>query len=104
MAFVTGMAPGDYPEVSEWGQFNFFPDIWNKIDNPSSPYVQRDWTWSAMNHEWRQQEQPNMTAYLLHFNGGQRAGSSLLVRARPVALTGLDMKISALYYKPVRRD
>jgi hypothetical protein len=70
MAFVVGIASGDYPEVSEWGQFDFFPEIWNKIDNPSSSYVERGWTWSAMDNKWLQQEHPNMTAYLLHINGG----------------------------------
>ncbi len=70
MAFVVGIASGDYPEVSEWGQFDFTSHPWYKIFNPSSPYVERGWTWSVMSGEWLQQEHPNMTAYLLHFNGG----------------------------------
>lgn len=68
MSFVVDIAPGQYPEVSEWGQFNFNP--WDKIHNPRSPYVKRGWTWSAMHHEWLQQEHPGMRAYLLHINGG----------------------------------
>jgi hypothetical protein len=70
MAFVVGIASGDYPEVAEWGQFNFVPDVWDYIVNPSSPYVERGWTWSAISGKWLQQEFPNTTAYLLHINGG----------------------------------
>jgi len=68
MSFVVGIAPGDYPEVAEWGQFDFTP--WDKIHNPSSPYVERGWTYSEMHNEWLQVEHPGMTAYLLHINGG----------------------------------
>lgn len=68
MSFVVDIAPGQYPEVSEWGQFSF--NLWDKISNPSSPYVKRGWTWSAMAHEWLQQEHPGMQVYLLHINGG----------------------------------
>jgi hypothetical protein len=53
MVFVVDIASGQYPEVSEWGQFNFTP--WDKVSNPSSPYVKRGWTWSAMQSEWLQQ-------------------------------------------------
>jgi hypothetical protein len=62
MAFVVGIASGDYPEVAEWGQFNFVPDVWDYIVNPSSPYVERGWTWSAISGKWLQQEFPNTTA------------------------------------------
>jgi hypothetical protein len=70
MAFVVGIAPGQYPDVSEWGQFDFFSHPWYKITHPSSPYAERGWTWSAMHGEWLQQEHPVMNAYLLHINGG----------------------------------
>lgn len=70
MAFVTNIASGDYPEVAEWGQFNFWPDMWDYIDNPSSPYVERGWTWSGVSGKWLQQKYPNMMVYLLHINGG----------------------------------
>jgi hypothetical protein len=70
MAFVVGIASGDYPEVAEWGQFNFIPDVWDYLFDPSSPYVERGWTYSSVNNEWLQVEFPHMTAYLLHINGG----------------------------------
>ena len=70
MSFVVDIAPGQYPEVAEWGQLDFSSHPWYKITRPSSPYVKRGWTWSAMKGEWLQQEHPNMTAYLLHINGG----------------------------------
>jgi hypothetical protein len=70
MAFVVGFAPGDYPEVSEWGQFNFIPDVWDYLFNPRSPYVERGWTYSGVNHAWLQTIYPGMKAYLLHINGG----------------------------------
>lgn len=70
MAFVVDIAAGQYPEVAEWGQFDFTTHPWYKITHPSSPYVKRGWTWSAMNNEWLQREHPGMQAYLLHINGG----------------------------------
>jgi hypothetical protein len=70
MSFVVDIASGQYPEVSEWGQFDFTTHPWYKITRPSSPYVERGWTWSAMQGEWLQQEHPGMQAYLLHINGG----------------------------------
>lgn len=70
MAFVVGFAAGDYPEVSEWGQFNFIPDVWDYLFNPRSPYVERGWTYSGVNHKWLQTLNPDMKAYLLHINGG----------------------------------
>lgn len=76
LAFIVGFAEGnpEYPLVAEWGQFaNYGPgDI---LNNPTSPYVERGWTWSEINHMYLQQEPGNqgMTAYLLHFYGGYEA-------------------------------
>ena len=75
MAFVVDIAAGQYPEVAEWGQFNFLTHPWYKLVNPSSRYVKRGWTYSALNHEWLQVEHPGMQAFLLHINGGYFAGS-----------------------------
>jgi Putative amidase domain len=67
MSFVTGIASGQYPTISEWGQVKFWP--WNYLDNPNSPYVSLGWTWSQMAHEWLQTEyHGHAQAYLLHFN------------------------------------
>lgn len=64
LAFVTDIAPGSYPEVSEWGTH------W-----PQEPYAKRGWTWSGETNQWLQQEFPNqgpnnigVTAVLIHFN------------------------------------
>lgn len=84
LAFVVGIADGQYPEVAEMGQFQ-----WGLIDylaakigiDNTSPYVERGWTWSVMNNSWLQDEdipmahgggtvRGHVTAYLLHINGG----------------------------------
>lgn len=57
LAFVVAIAPGKYPEVSEWGT----QPVWE-------PYVKRGWTWSAIHGKWLQKDNPGMTAELLHFN------------------------------------
>jgi hypothetical protein len=77
VAIVVGIASGDYPEVSEMGQFDFglVDDVANKIVHVSSPYSQRGWTWSALHHKWLQKEYRNMKAYLLHINGGYIAST-----------------------------
>ena len=69
-SFIVDIASGQYPEVSEMGQFDFTTHPWYKLHNPRSPYVKRGWTYSAMHHMWLQREHPGMRAYLLHFNGG----------------------------------
>ncbi|HEU4966762.1 MAG TPA: amidase domain-containing protein [Candidatus Saccharimonadales bacterium] len=73
LAFVVGDASNNpqYPMVAEWGQFeNYGPSDY--VNNPTSPYVERGWTYSEINHMYLQQEKDhqNMTAYLLHINGG----------------------------------
>ncbi len=74
LSFVVGDDPSDpnLPLVAEWGQFDHYgpPDY---IHNPSARYVSRVWTYSFKDHMYLQQENgnQNMTAYLLHFNGGQ---------------------------------
>jgi hypothetical protein len=73
LAFIVGFAEknSEYPLVAEWGQFNWIFVV-NNIINPSSRYQYRGWTWSAIHKIFLQQEKgnQNMTAYLLHFNGG----------------------------------
>ncbi|MCE1175045.1 MAG: amidase domain-containing protein [Propionibacteriales bacterium] len=53
---VTSIAPGSYPEVSEWGVNN--------------TYVKRGWTYSINDGTWLQVRNPNVVAELIHFNGG----------------------------------
>lgn len=57
LAIVVNIAPGDYPEVSEWGT----QAVWE-------PYAKRGWTWSELHHQWLRQNNPNVTAQLLHFD------------------------------------
>lgn len=61
LAFVTGIAAGAYPEVSEWG-------------TGANWYTQRGWTYSEINHDWLQVEHPNVSATLVHINGGVYLG------------------------------
>jgi hypothetical protein len=70
MSFVVDIASGQYPEVAEWGQFDFTRHPWYRVTHPRSPYVKRGWTWSAMNNKWLQDGHRGMRAYLLHINGG----------------------------------
>ncbi|WP_284747749.1 amidase domain-containing protein [Amycolatopsis sp. RTGN1] len=70
MSFVVDIASGQYPNVSEWGQFDFSRHPEYKLTHPRSPYVQRGWTWSTMHQEWLQREHSNVKVYLLHINGG----------------------------------
>ncbi len=55
-AIITGMAAGDYPEVSEWGV--------------SNTYVKRGWTYSINSNGWLQQGHPNVRAQLIRIAGG----------------------------------
>ncbi len=72
VAIVVKIAPGNYPEVAEMGQFDFgVRDSIGNLFNPvNSSYQKRGWTWSQVNHHWLQWKYPHMKAYLLHFNGG----------------------------------
>jgi hypothetical protein len=72
VSFVVDIASGDYPEVSEMGQFdmNLLDAGLNKIVHIKSKYVKRGWTYSEVNHNWLQVKYPHMKAYLLHINGG----------------------------------
>lgn len=73
LVFVVGFARNnsEYPLVAEWGQFDTFGPK-DYLKNPRSPYVVRGWTWSELHGVYLQQRpgNHNMTAYLLHFNGG----------------------------------
>ncbi|BEP13922.1 hypothetical protein acdb102_22330 [Acidothermaceae bacterium B102] len=60
MALVTNIEPGAYPDVTEWGDVD---EGQLGYDDPS-----RGWTWSNKFNEWLQQEQPSVTAYLLHID------------------------------------
>ena len=53
---ITEIAPGHYPEVSEWGVNNNYP--------------KRGWTYSVNDDTWLQQHNPNVHAKLIHFSGG----------------------------------
>lgn len=75
MSLVVDIAAGQYPEVSEMGQFDFTKHPEYKLRNPRSPYVKRGWTYSAMHHAYLQKQHPGMKAYLLHFNGGYFIGT-----------------------------
>lgn len=72
VTFVVDLAAGDYPEVSEMGQYDM--NLWdaglNKVVHIRSSYVKRGWTYSQVNHRWLQVKYPHMKAYLLHINGG----------------------------------
>lgn len=72
VALVVDIAPNQYPEVSEMGQYDL--NLWdaaiNKLVHVRSSYVKRGWTWSAVNNRWLQWKYPNVKAYLLHINGG----------------------------------
>jgi hypothetical protein len=77
LAFVVGAADKNpqYPMVSEWGQLSWDLPINGpkyNLDNPNVHIIERGWTYSELNHMYLQQEphHQNMTAYLLHFNGG----------------------------------
>jgi hypothetical protein len=73
MAFVVGIAPGQYPEVAEWGTPDWTP--WNyayyEAHHPREGYQKRGWTWSQKAHKYLQVEyKGSARAYLLHINGG----------------------------------
>jgi hypothetical protein len=74
VAIMVGMAPGNYPEVAEMGQFDFglIHGIINRINPINSGYQKRGWTWSQVSRPqvWLQDKYPHMKAYLFHFNGG----------------------------------
>ena len=53
---VTSIAPGQYPEVSEWGA--------------SASYVKRGWTYSDNSDKWLQLSHPDVRAALIHIDGG----------------------------------
>lgn len=53
---VTNIAPGQYPDVSEWGV--------------GASYVKRGWTYSDNSGTWLQAVHPRVTAALIHINGG----------------------------------
>lgn len=53
---VTNIAPGQYPEVSEWGV--------------NASYVKRGWTYSDNSGTWLQTVHPQVRAELIHINGG----------------------------------
>jgi hypothetical protein len=58
-AIITNIAPGQYPEVSEWSAYDG--------RNPA-PYVRRGWTWSERSQLWLQQKFPRISAFLLHID------------------------------------
>ena len=72
LSFVVNIASGQYPEVSEMGQFslNVAQAGLLLLKSKSSGYTKRGWTWSAVNRTWLQKNNPKMRAWLLHINGG----------------------------------
>jgi hypothetical protein len=56
-AIITNIAPGQYPEVSEWGT------AWPRV-----AYTMRGWTWSANSNAWLQRVYPGVRAALVHLN------------------------------------
>ena len=72
LAIIVGLAPGQYPEVSEMSQFEFdwAHSFFNRIRHVRSPYRKRGWTWSQLHHMWLQKRDPHMRAYLIHIPGG----------------------------------
>jgi hypothetical protein len=60
VSVIVNIAPGQYPEVTEWSpEFN---------GSLPSPYIKRGWTYSELRHNWLQVKYPNVKAYLLHCN------------------------------------
>jgi surface antigen len=57
LAVVTGIAPGNYPKVSEWGTAH--------APHRSIDYVDRGWTWSENSHKWIQGVYPGVSATLV---------------------------------------
>lgn len=74
LSFVVGIASGQYPEVSEMGQYDLNPLLAElELLHPRhSSYTERGWTWSAVHHRWLQNVPgyAHMKAWLLHINGG----------------------------------
>jgi hypothetical protein len=65
LALVTGIADGNYPEVSEWGTTDA------REGHFSASYASRGWTWSQNDQAWlqdpgRAHPTPNVTARLFH--------------------------------------
>ncbi|HSE61494.1 MAG TPA: amidase domain-containing protein [Candidatus Saccharimonadales bacterium] len=57
LAVIVNIAPGDYPEVAEWGTAD--------VPHRSVSYHKRGWTYSEKHHRWLQEDNPNVTAILL---------------------------------------
>lgn len=69
LAFVTGIAEGQYPEVSEWGVGQWgVPGVVEGL-GPAG-YTSRGWTYSDNHGRWLQDDHPDVSASLIHFNGG----------------------------------
>lgn len=71
LSFIIGAADNNpqYPNVAEWGQFDKYGPA-DYLNNPTSSYKERGWTWSEMHHKYLYIYAPQTRAYLLHFNGG----------------------------------
>lgn len=68
LALVTKIAPGAYPEVSEWGVGEGI------FGTGAAGYTTRGWTYSAKNDKWFQDYLPNIEAKLYQINGGIYVG------------------------------
>jgi hypothetical protein len=71
ISLVADITSGQYPEVTEMGQYNDnMLQAGRSMTPQTSTYQRRGWTWSEANHGWLQQKYPKVKAYLLHINGG----------------------------------
>jgi Ca2+-binding RTX toxin-like protein len=75
LTIITGFASGQYPLVSEQGQFDWNTNPQFRVVNPRAHYTQRGWTYSEMHKKYLQEDNPNMRAYLLKINGGYWVGT-----------------------------
>lgn len=72
LALVVSISDGQYPNVAEWGQADWVLPF----HRYTSPYSSRGWTWSEKHQQWLQEVLGgNVTAYLLHINGGVQVGT-----------------------------
>lgn len=60
--FITNMASGEYPEVTEWGVYD---------GRKPTDYPRRGWTYSKASETWLQNKYPRVVAYLLDIDTTQ---------------------------------
>ena len=74
VAMVVDIQPGQYPNVSEMGQYDWGLNDWamSKVGiGKVSTYAERGWTYSEKSHQFLQVSYRGKAhAWLLHINGG----------------------------------